>query len=1112
MATKPETTKQREPLWYKDTVIYELHVKSFCDGNGDGVGDFRGLLSKLDYLESLGVTALWLLPFYPSPLKDDGYDISDYFSVNAEYGDLRDFRLFLKEAHRRGLRVITELVINHTSDQHPWFQRARRAKAASVYRDFYVWSETPEQYRDVRVIFQDYESSNWAWDGQAKAYYWHRFYSHQPDLNFANARVRKEIFRVLDFWFGMGVDGMRLDAVPYLFEREGTNCENLEETHEFLRSLRAHVDAHFEDRLLLAEANQWPEDAAAYFGRGDECHMAFHFPVMPRLFMAVRMEDRFPIMDILEQTPEIPSSCQWAMFLRNHDELTLEMVTDEERDYMYRVYAQDRRMRVNVGIRRRLAPLLGNDRRKVELLKVLLFSLPGTPVVYYGDEMGMGDNYYLGDRDGVRTPMQWSPDRNAGFSTCNPQQLFLPVIVDSEYHYAAINVENQERNPSSMLWWMRRLIAARKSYRAFGRGTIRFVNTENAKVLAFIREYEQERILVVANLSGASQAIAMDLAEYAGYVPEEMFSGNAFWPIESGDYVLTLGPYDFYWFILRAEGEGLAGVTDEGLVELTARGGWLRGIPEEDRRGLEKVLAGYICRQRWLGGKSRQIRRVRVAESVPVAAEPEPALLLRLEVTYREGPGETYLLPVTLASRQAAVSVMQEHPEGAICWVTSRRRDGLLYDGVHSEAFRAAILEAIMGRKRLSAGKAGAVRGVRGRELRRILDGKEGALESHVLKVEQSNTSVVYGESLFFKLYRRLEEGVNPDLEISRCLTEQTGFRNFPAYAGSLERARDDTSWVLGMLLRYEPNQGNAWTYMLDAVDRYFSQALALKEELEGVEGLETVERAPKEVTTETIAEELRDLIGVAYLEMGSLLGRRTAEFHLAMASLRGPAMEPEPFTKLYQRSVYQSMWGALRQGLRALRRGLDSLPEEVRAVAAEVSGWERQMLESLERIKQLKISALKIRIHGDYHLGQVLFTGKDFILIDFEGEPARPLSERRLKRSALRDVAGMIRSFHYAAYGAIFLRTSLRGGGRESLERWAERWYACMSGVFLSSYVKAMGASAVVPQEREEFDALLQAFLLDKAIYEVGYELNHRPDWLMIPIRGIERIVKRER
>jgi maltose alpha-D-glucosyltransferase / alpha-amylase len=544
-------TLPRDPHWYQDAIIYQVHVRSFSDSDGDGIGDFQGLTSKLDYLQALGVTALWLMPFYPSPLRDDGYDTSDYTDIHPSYGTLRDFKRFLREAHRRGLRVITELVLNHTSDQHPWFQRARHAPPGSPERDFYVWSDTPERYTEARIIFKDFEQSNWSWDPVAKAYFWHRFYSHQPDLNYDNPAVFRAMTRAIDFWLGMGVDGLRLDAVPYLFEREGTNCENLPETHEALRRLRQHIDRRHEDRMLLAEANQWPEDAVAYFGQGDECHMAFHFPVMPRLFMAVRMEDRFPIVDILAQTPAIPETAQWAIFLRNHDELTLEMVTDEERDYMYRVYAADPAARINLGIRRRLAPLLGNHRRRIELLNGLLFALPGTPIIYYGDEIGMGDNIYLGDRNGVRTPMQWSPDRNAGFSAANPQRLYLPIITDPEYHYEAVNVDAQQTNQHSLLWWMRRLIALRKQHPAFGRGTLEFLSPRNRAVLACIRRHPEETLLIVVNLSRYVQYAELDLGAFQGQTPMELFGRVAFPTVGDRPYLLTLAPHTFFWFALE---------------------------------------------------------------------------------------------------------------------------------------------------------------------------------------------------------------------------------------------------------------------------------------------------------------------------------------------------------------------------------------------------------------------------------------------------------------------------------------------------------------------------------------------------------------------------------
>jgi maltose alpha-D-glucosyltransferase / alpha-amylase len=635
---------ESDPQWYKDAIIYELHVRAFSDSDADGVGDFKGLAGKMDYLQDLGVTAVWLLPFYPSPLKDDGYDIADYTQVHPSYGTLKDFRLFLREAHRRGLRVITELVLNHTSDEHPWFQRARRAPPGSAARGFYVWCDDPERYSEARIIFKDFEHSNWAWDHVAKAYYWHRFYSHQPDLNWDNPRVRRTMMRTVDYWLGdIGVDGLRLDAVPYLFERDGTHCENLPETHGALKELRAHIDGKYKDRMLLAEANQWPEDAVAYFGNGDECHAAFHFPIMPRLFMSVRTEDRYPLVDMMEQTPPIPEPCQWVLFLRNHDELTLEMVTDEERDYMYRVYAQDTRARINLGIRRRLAPLLGNRRAKIQLMNGLLMSLPGTPVIYYGDEIGMGDNFYLGDRNGVRTPMQWSPDRNAGFSGANSQQLYLPAIIDPEYHYEAVNVEVQQKNPESLLWWMKRLLAMRKRHRAFGRGTMTMLHPDNSRVLAFIRKHEDESILVVANLSRFPQHAELDLSPFRAHTPLELFGRSRFPPVGEGRYPLALGPHSLFWFSLEPERRAADTVARGGsdLAVLRARSRWEDALV--DRRGLPSLLPRYLGGRRWFGSKARSIQSATVSESLPVSADEVLALV---NVDYADGEPETYLLPL----------------------------------------------------------------------------------------------------------------------------------------------------------------------------------------------------------------------------------------------------------------------------------------------------------------------------------------------------------------------------------------------------------------------------------------------------------------------------------
>ncbi|HZJ60686.1 MAG TPA: maltose alpha-D-glucosyltransferase, partial [Chitinophagaceae bacterium] len=678
--------------WYKDAVIYELHIKAFYDSNEDGIGDFTGLMEKLDYLEDLGVTTIWLLPFYPSPLKDDGYDIADYYSINSAYGNIDELKKLLEEAHRRNLKVITELVVNHTSDQHQWFQRARTSPKNSAERNYYVWSDDPYKYKDVRIIFQDFENSNWTWDEVAQQYYWHRFFHHQPDLNYDNPKVQDEIFKIIDFWCNMGVDGFRLDAVPYLFEREGTNGENLPETHNFLKKLRAHLDAKYPGTLMLAEANMWPEDSASYFGDGDECHMNYHFPLMPRMFMAVQMEDRYPITDIFEQTPPIPHACQWAMFLRNHDELTLEMVTDEERDYMYKVYAKDAKARINLGIRHRLAPLMENDRRKIELMNSLLFSMPGTPVIYYGDEIGMGDNFHLGDRDGVRTPMQWSPDRNAGFSRTNPQQLYLPVILDPQYHYEAVNVETQMRNTSSLFWFMKHLIGTRKKYKAFGRGDMKFINVDNPKVLAFTRHYEGETLLIIVNLSKFSQPAEVDLTEYQGCVPVEIFSKNSFPAIRSGAYFFTLGAHSFQWYSLERSWQ--ESVKKEDLPELSLQSWEELTENEEIKASIEtKILPAYLNKTNWFSGKQRAIYNCTIAECVQLPLGDGQVSLLLLEVNYKSGLPETYILPVAFGRKRFANSLMQEYPQAVLCEVKWNGQNGVLCDAFYTSFMQEWLFE-----------------------------------------------------------------------------------------------------------------------------------------------------------------------------------------------------------------------------------------------------------------------------------------------------------------------------------------------------------------------------------------------------------------------------------
>jgi maltose alpha-D-glucosyltransferase/alpha-amylase len=1103
-----------DPLWYKDAVIYEVHVRAFADSDGDGIGDFKGLTSKLDYLQDLGVTAIWLLPFYPSPLKDDGYDIADYNDVNPSYGDLADVRLFIREAHRRGLRVITELVCNHTSDQHPWFQRARRARPGSSYRDFYVWSDNPQKYKDARIIFKDFETSNWTWDPVANAYYWHRFYSHQPDLNFENPAVHKAVAKAMEFWLDMGVDGMRLDAIPYLYEEEGTNCENLPRTHTYLKQLRAHMDAKYPGRMFLAEANQWPEDLIAYFGDGDECHMAFHFSVMPRLYMAVHQEDRFPIIDIMRQTPSIPESCQWAIFLRNHDELTLEMVTDEERDYMYRTYAKDPQARINLGIRRRLAPLLNNHRRKIELMNGLLFSLPGTPVLYYGDEIGMGDNIYLGDRNGVRTPMQWTGDRNAGFSRANPQKLYLPVITDPEYHYEMVNVENQQANQHSLLWWTKRLIALRKRHQAFGRGTLEFLQPDNRKVLCFVRRYGDETILVVANLSRFVQGVSVDMAEFRGMMPVEMFGQVEFPAIGDAPYFITLGPHSFYWFTLvpqRVEGvlpEGTPAdaIPEPPLVEINA-GSWDAVLYDGRQRQLERLLPDYLRPRRWFGAKARKIKGVSIGDMAMLPFGGSVAYLTLVNVQYTEGSNETYMLPMAFAEGELMRQLLADARHTVIARLRVRPKDepGLIYDPLGERDFARALLDLILSRRRLRSESGGELAGYPTRSLRAILAGTE-SLEPQVMRGEQSNSSVQFGGRLIMKLFRKIDAGVNPDLEISRFLAEEQSFPNTPPLAGAIEFARQgDEPMTLALLQGFVPNEGNARAYALDVLARYFDAAL----ERNDVEPPETATTIAALLDAPADPPEGAGDLVAGYLESARLLGQRTAELHLALARGTSQAFGPEAFSLLYQRSLYQSMRAQAAQTFQGLRKLLPTLPDDVREGAARVAALEDDLLRRFQRINGAKIEAVRTRTHGDYHLEQVLYTGKDYMIIDFEGEPVRPISERRIKRSPLRDVAGMLRSYQYAAYGALFSRlgaTTVSPDDAACLRRWADFWAFWVSAAFLRSYLETADGASFVPASRSDLETLLEVFVLEKVVYEINYEMNNRPSWLSIPLNGVLR------
>jgi len=1091
-------TLSDDPEWYKDALIYELHVRAFADSNGDGVGDFAGLVERLDYLADLGVTALWLLPFYPSPLRDGGYDISDYLSVHPSYGTLDDFKTFLDAAHARGMRVITELVINHTSSDHAWFQRARQSPPGSPARELYVWSDRADKYSEARVIFQDFEVSNWTWDPIAKAYYFHRFYSHQPDLNFDNPEVHEAIFRVLDYWLGLGVDGVRLDAVPYLYEREGTNCENLPQTHEFLRKLRKHVDARFKNRMLLAEANQWPVDAAAYFGKGDECHMNFHFPLMPRLFMALHSEDAFPIVDILTQTPAIPESCQWATFLRNHDELTLEMVTDEDRDLMYRVYATEDRARINLGIRRRLFPLL-RERRRVELLNALLFALPGTPVLYYGDEIGMGDNIYLGDRDGVRTPMQWDSDRNAGFSKASPQKLYLPVIVEPEFHYEAVNVAAQQGNPASLLWSMKQLIAMRKRHRVLSRGSLRFLRPSNPKVLGFVREDSHEHILVVANLSRNAQFTDLDLAEFSGSIPRELFGRSKFPEVGQQPYRMTLGPHQVFWFALESKQTNrLAALPGP----LTVHGSWRHLGDEPARTALAERLAAYAREQRWYRSKAALVKSAELEDLCYLEAPADHHLIALLALELEDGVRESYFLPlhfVTEAWPQSGrgdapgTLVTEVEVSGEAAGETVR---GALLDASASRGFAEALLGMFRDGRSLPS-ENGAVSA----ELQEQQSAQAAtALEPRFVPFDQSNSTILYGNSYILKLLRKVDSGPNIELEVGRFLASAEPRVKVPRPIGSLEvRAEGGSNRTLAVLSEFVENRGSAWSVTLEALFTFFERILT-------GDTPTAVPPPPSAHPAECEEPVPEPLVRLAspYFTLVRLLAERTAELHRALGRPTADAgFGQDAYTLLYQHSMFQSAHTALARNFAQLREQLTSLPDEARELARQALASEGAIDARLREITHAKLDVTRIRCHGDYHLGQVLFTGDDFVIIDFEGEPGRSPAERRFKRSPLRDVSGMLRSFAYAAETA--LRSErVRTEDRPRLAPWAESFRAWVCVAFARAYLTCVEGERFKPPTPAASRALLEFFELEKALYEVNYELNNRPEFVLIPLKGL--------
>jgi maltose alpha-D-glucosyltransferase/alpha-amylase len=1099
-----------DELWYKDAIIYQLNVKSFFDSNDDGIGDFTGLTSKLEYLRDLGVNTLWLMPFYPSPFKDDGYDISDYQNVHPQFGTLDDFRRMLAEAHRLGLKVITELVMNHTSDRHPWFQAARNAPPDSPKRALYVWSDTDRKYPGTRIIFSDTETSNWTWDPIAKAYYWHRFFSHQPDLNFDNPQVLAAVLQIMRFWLDMGVDGLRLDAIPYLVEREGTNNENLRETHAVIKQLRAAIDRDYHGRFLLAEANQWPEDVREYFGDGDECQMAYHFPLMPRIYMSIAQEDRYPITEIMQQTPDIPDSCQWAIFLRNHDELTLEMVTSRERDYMYTTYAADLQARINLGIRRRLAPLMENDRDRIKLMNSLLLSMPGSPILYYGDEIGMGDNFFIGDRNGVRTPMQWSPDRNAGFSRADPQRLYLPPIMDPVYGYPSTNVEAQLRDPSSLLSWTKRMLAVRKTSQAFGRGTRRFLRPGNRKILAYLREYGDDTILCVANLARSAQPVELNLSVFKGRVPVEMLGRTTFPPIGELPYLLTLSAHGFYWFKLTTDAEAPSWHAAQQPLEerpvLVLFDGWSSlfrdrvvpwriGMAENIREQFEKeTLPRYLETQRWYAGKGGAIERARIVDHVLWERNERCWLLTLLDLdTGQAGADEhaEYFMPLALAWEER-VPRDPDAPAGAegderfrklsaavVAKIRQQGNIGVMSDALADEDFCRAVVAAMAGKEVVATARATLVFG-RTQAFDDIAGENADQLPLERPTASSSNTVVILGERMLLKCYRRLRAGANPEVEMAAYLTDVVHYPNCARLAGTLEYSvAGGESRPLGLLQAYVPNQGDGYTYAVDYLRRH----------------LDMHRTAPAGDAPPVNAHE-------GFLALLRVLAVRTAELHLALARpSEDPAFDPEPLAPADVQAYRRRALEEARVTLELLERNLEQFTAADRAQAEDLLANRDLLTTQLEACAAEPAAGIKTRIHGDYHLGQVLVTRNDFVIIDFEGEPGRDIQSRRAKQAPLRDVAGMLRSLSYVRHGA--LRTAAHNEAEASrLAPLARAWEAEVRAAFLMAYEAAAGPGELFRGALEA--GLLGLFEAEKALYELRYELTNRPGWAGIPLQGI--------
>jgi maltose alpha-D-glucosyltransferase/alpha-amylase len=1085
----PSAAAETDELWYKDAVIYQLHVKAFADSNNDGIGDFAGLTEKLDYLQELGVTALWLLPFYPSPGRDDGYDIADYGAINPDFGTMKDFRRFIVEAKKRGLRVITELVINHTSDQHNWFKRARRSDKKSSARNGYVWSDTDQKYQGTRIIFTDTEKSNWTWDPEAGQFYWHRFFSHQPDLNFDNPRVVSAVVQVMKRWLDAGVDGFRLDAIPYLCERDGTNNENLPETHAVIKALRAELDAYAKGKVLLAEANQWPEDVQEYFGQGDECQMAYHFPLMPRIYMAIAQEDRFPITDILRQTPDIPANCQWALFLRNHDELTLEMVTDVERDYLWSTYAHDPRARINVGIRRRLAPLMDNDRRKIELMNSMLLSFPGTPIIYYGDEIGMGDNIYLGDRNGVRTPMQWTPDRNGGFSRADPARLYAPTIMDPVYGYESVNVEAQSRSLSSLLSATKRLISVRKSTLAFGRGTMTFIRPVNRSVLAYVRQYGDEVILCVANLSRSAQATELDLSAWKDRVPLEMLGRTKFPAIGELPYMITLAPYGFYWFQLKereaSEHAAPSIVPEFETLVVPVGATWMslartRGVFERD------VLPTYLARTRWYPERSAKAIQPVLTSAVPFCdvGDNRPWLAF-FEAPQRGGTSTRYVLPMRI---EWVRFDRERYNPRAFAAVRQGAREGTLLDVATDEIFIALMLRNL--RQTLTVDEAGSI--LEFTPTRQLLERPEKPLvHIRAVETEQSNSTTLIDADYVIKVYRKLQTGINPEIEVGRFLTEIAGFANTPALLGGVELVEGHTRSAVAVVHAFVENQGDAWTVTSAYLDRYVDeQRLLAKSD----QPTESEEQTP-------------------YLRYMSQTGRRVAEMQIALASRDDiEDFRPEPITPEDIRLWIDEIVSHAEQAFEGLQQRRAAARESDRALIDQVLAERGSLRDRLEALLPADAGAMKIRLHGDFHLGQMLIVKDDIFIIDFEGEPRRPLMERRRKAPAARDVAGLVRSIDYSATAALERALKVAPDENGKLAVALDAWRDRSTAAFLGAYRETMTDARLWPADAGTADGMLNFFLLEKVFYEIEYELAYRPDWLRVPLTGALRILLQSR